>query len=181
MTFKKAIRNSFPHKSTARMAVHDPQSTTMYASATLKTRCRSVCVFLLTEQPLCCPLSPLLQQAGQRAIVAHLRSNYCKYGKDPIKNSQVKHYLGLSYSAHQCRPHSRTYFPACDWIWQNSLYSKLMDNITKTAHNQNSALGHQNSEKQLSIQRMDYIATCKIVLINTAHNNWVIMYRRKSE
>ena len=38
------------------------------------------------------------------------------------------------------------------------------------AHNQNSALGHQNSKKQLSKQRMDYIATCKIMLIITAQN-----------
>ena len=43
------------------------------------------------------------------------------------------------------------------------------------AHNQNSALGHQNSEKQLSKQRMNYIATCKIVLIMTAQDNKAII------
>ena len=47
--------------------------------------------------------------------------------------------------------------------------------IVAVAHNQNSALGHQNSENQLSKQRMDYIATCKIVLIITAQNNYAII------
>ena len=40
------------------------------------------------------------------------------------------------------------------------------------AHNQNSALAHQNSEKRPSKQRKGYIATCKNVLIEIAQINY---------
>ena len=41
------------------------------------------------------------------------------------------------------------------------------------AHNQNSALALQNSEKWPSKQRKGYIATCKDVLIETAQINYL--------
>ena len=40
------------------------------------------------------------------------------------------------------------------------------------AHNQNSALAHQNSENMPSKQRKGYIATCKDVLIEIVQINY---------
>ena len=51
----------------------------------------------------------------------------------------------------------------------------MLDGLLGTiilAHNQNSALAHQNSEKRPSKQRKGYIAACKDVLIEIAQINY---------